>query len=166
MDSRLEGSTENNMKLLPEYAKILIAGVVFQNQWSWYVTEREYWFLNVEMEDRFGIEVLDETTAAAFFKNIAEYKAATSDLTRMLIELEEAFESYDDVLGFMPTIYVNFDDKVLYSLFPEPMSFEHYVPDGWTGEYRDFYALVPERERYWVIQGGSFFERMWKKFRA
>lgn len=154
------------MKLLPEYAKILIVGVVFQNQWSWYVTEREYWFLNVEMEDRFGIEVLDETTAECFFERIHDYKVATSDLTCTLIELEDAFGSYDDVLEFMPAIYVNFDDKVLYSLFPEPMSFEHYVPDGWTGEYRDFCALVPEGERYWVIQGESFFERMWNKFRA
>ncbi|GIO31717.1 hypothetical protein [Paenibacillus sp. USDA918EY] len=101
-----------------------------------------------------------------FFEKIHDYKVATSDLARMLIELEDAFGSYDDVLEFMPTIYVDFDQKMLYSLFPEPMSFEDYVPDGWIGAYKDFYALVPERERYWMIQGESFFERMWNKFRA
>ncbi|GIO31718.1 hypothetical protein J2TS6_28590 [Paenibacillus albilobatus] len=62
------------MKLLPEYAQILIVGVVFRKEWSWYITEREYWFLNTEMEERFGIEILDETTAECFLKKYTTIK--------------------------------------------------------------------------------------------
>ncbi|GGF63609.1 hypothetical protein GCM10010912_05850 [Paenibacillus albidus] len=152
------------MKLMPEYAQDIIVGVLLEQHWSWYVTEREYWFLNTEMEDRFGIEVLDEMTAAVFLEKIADHKVSARELTALLTELEGSFQSYDEVLEFIPAIYVNFDERVLYSLFPEPMSFEHYVPPGWTGEYTDFLEKVPEGERYWIVRGSSFFNQMWERF--
>lgn len=133
------------MKLMPEYAQTLIVGVLFQKTWSWYITEREYWFLNTEMEDRFGITVLDVTTAETFLDKIIDLKVSTSDLRKLLVELEDAFMSTDEVLEFIPTIYVNFDDRVFYSFFPEPMSFENYVPVGWIGEYKDFLMKYQNR---------------------
>ncbi|MGN7356210.1 hypothetical protein ACTHPF_02515 [Paenibacillus sp. SAF-054] len=153
------------MKLMPEYAQNIIVCVVFQNTWKWYITEREYWFLNVEMEDRFGIEVLDESTAARFLHQIQDLEVPVSELANMLTELEAVFQSYDDVLEFIPAMYVNFDDKVLYSLFPEPMSFEHYVPAGWTGEYLDFLNILPADQQYWMIQGTNFFENMYARWK-
>lgn len=153
------------MKLMPEYAQTLIVGVLFQKTWSWYITEREYWFLNTEMEDRFGITVLDETTAETFLDKIIDLKVSTSDLRKLLVELEDAFMSTDEVLEFIPTIYVNFDDRVFYSFFPEPMSFENYVPVGWIGEYKDFFDEVPEQERYWLVDGDHFFDEIFKKFK-
>lgn len=68
------------MKLMPEYAQILIVGVVYKESWAWYITEREYWFLNIEMEDRFGIELLNELTAEYFLHKIEEYKVSTIHL--------------------------------------------------------------------------------------
>ncbi len=153
------------MRLMPEYAQNLIVGVVFQNIWTWFITEREYWFLNVEMEDRFGIKVLDQNTAEDFIHKIDEYKVSTQELTRMLVELKEAFQTYDEVLEFLPTIYVDFDKKEFYSLYPEPMSFEDYVPEGWIGKYLDFYELVPLEERYWMIDQINLFERLYQSLR-
>ncbi|WP_229106816.1 hypothetical protein [Paenibacillus sp. 1001270B_150601_E10] len=150
---------------MPEYAQNLIVGVVFQNIWTWFITEREYWFLNVEMEDRFGIKVLDQNTAEDFIHKIDEYKVSTQELTRMLVELKEAFQTYDEVLEFLPTIYVDFDKKEFYSLYPEPMSFEDYVPEGWIGKYLDFYELVPLEERYWMIDQINLFERLYQSLR-
>lgn len=153
------------MKLMPEYAQNLIVGVVFQNIWTWFITEREYWFLNVEMEERFGIKVLDQNTAEDFIHKIDEYKVSTQELTRMLVELKEAFQTYDEVLEFLPTIYVDFDKKEFYSLYPEPMSFEDYVPEGWIGKYLEFYELVPLEERYWMIDQINLFERLYQSLR-
>ncbi|MGY5487792.1 hypothetical protein [Paenibacillus sp. ALE2] len=147
------------MKIWPEYAKNIIVGVMFQGQWNWYVTEREYWFLNTEMEERFGIAILDETTAGAFLEHICEYKVAAGELTTMLQTLDEAIQHKDEVLEFCPALYVDFDQKVLYSLFPEPASFEHYVPVGWKGEYLNFLEEVPPAERYWMIHGSDFFKK-------
>lgn len=153
------------MKLLPEYAQILIVGVVFQNSWTWYITEREYWFLNIEMEDRFGIEVLDESTVETFLHKIEEYKMSTLELTDMIVELKNVFQYYDEVLEFLPTIYVDFDKREFFSLFPEPMSFEDYVPEGWIGEYKDFYELVPVKERYWLVDNEDLFKKLYKDLR-
>ncbi|USB33409.1 hypothetical protein [Paenibacillus sp. YPG26] len=153
------------MKLMPDYAQVLIVGVIFRGTWNWYITEREYWFLNTEMEDRFGIEILDENTAEAFLTRIEDLKVSTLELAQTLNDLRDAFKSYDEVLEFIPAIYVNFDEKVLYSLFPEPMSFEDYVPDGWTGEYKDFLDEVPEQEQYWAAGGQHFFNEMWDRFK-
>lgn len=153
------------MKLMPEYAHVLIVGVVFQSSWSWYITEREYWFLNLEMEDRFGIEILNESTAKDFLPRIEEYRVPTSELSDMLEDLKDAFENYDEVLEFLPTIYVNFDKREFYSLYPEPMSFEDYVPEGWLGEYKDFYGLVPVQERYWVVDGEDLFMKLYQDLR-
>ncbi|MDN4076860.1 hypothetical protein QYF52_02860 [Paenibacillus polymyxa] len=147
------------MKIWPEYAQNIIVGVMFLGQWNWYVTEREYWFLNTEMEERFGIAILDETTAGAFLEHICEYKVAAGELTTMLQTLDEAIQHKDEVLEFCPTLYVDFDQKVLYSLFPEPASFEHYVPVGWKGEYQNFLEEVPPAERYWMIHGSDFFKK-------
>lgn len=153
------------MKLMPEYAQILIVGVVFQNSWTWYITEREYWFLNIEMEDRFGIEVLNESTAETFLHKIEEYKVSTLELTDMIVELKNVFQYYDEVLEFLPTIYVDFDKREFFSLFPEPMSFEDYVPEGWIGEYKDFYELVPVKERYWLVDNEDLFIKLYKDLR-
>ncbi|MCM3783500.1 hypothetical protein M3231_10980 [Neobacillus mesonae] len=148
------------MKLNPEYAQTLIVGVIFRNTWNWYVTEREYWFLNVEMEDRFGIEVLDETTASEFLGHITELRVPTSDLRQLLNSL--TISQNDDLLEYYPAIYVNFDKRIFYSSFPEPMSFEHYAPPGWTSEYRSFLDNVPEEEKYWMMDGADFFEENWR----
>jgi hypothetical protein len=74
---------------------------------------------------------------------------------------EDKIESVDeeDVLDFSPSFLVNFDQKTFYSLFPEPPSFEEYIPRDWKGTYEDFTALVPEIEKYWVNKDGeSLFE--------
>ncbi|MGW9526218.1 hypothetical protein ACWHAM_00435 [Paenibacillus terrae] len=147
------------MKLWPEYAQNIIVGIIFNGKWNWYVTEREYWFLNTEMEERFGISILDETTAVVFLGHICEYRVAADELTSLLITLEDAIEHKDEVLELYPALYVDFDQKVLYSLFPEPASFEHYLPTGWKGEYHNFLNEVPLSKRYWMIDGSNFFEK-------
>ncbi|MFC7681771.1 hypothetical protein [Paenibacillus sp. GCM10028914] len=151
------------MKLMPEYAQILIVGVVYKESWAWYITEREYWFLNIEMEDRFGIELLNELTAEYFLHKIEEYKVSTIQLTSMIVELNDVFQNYDEVLEFLPTIYVDFDKRELFSLFPEPIYFENYVPEGWIGEYKDFFELVPGTERYWIVDNENLFDQLYKR---
>jgi hypothetical protein len=43
------------------------------------------------------------------------------------------------------------------SYFPEPASFENFIPDGWKGFYENFLDKVPMQERYWVIDGIDYF---------
>ncbi|KAA8785332.1 hypothetical protein ABIE27_003881 [Paenibacillus sp. 4624] len=146
------------MKTEPVYAENTIVGVWFQGVWRWYVTEREYWFLNIEMEERFGIQVLNEETASAFLQAIQEEQVTAIELRSELHHFRETDPTGDEWFKYVPSFLVDFDKRLFFSMFPEPASFEHYMPDGWIGSYKDFLDMVPEKERYWMVQGKSLFE--------
>ncbi|MCG7384723.1 hypothetical protein [Paenibacillus sp. ACRRY] len=145
------------MKTEPEYAQNTITGVRFRGAFCWYVTEREYWFLNVEMEERFGIEILNEETAAAFLQAIQDERVAAAELRDCLYQFRKQYQEGDEWLKFVPSFLVDFDQRQFCSMFPEPASFEHYMPQGWVGSYVDFLDRVPEEQRYWEMDGRSLF---------
>ncbi|NUU79921.1 hypothetical protein [Paenibacillus xylanilyticus] len=145
------------MKTEPVYAQNTITGVQFHGTWCWYVTEREYWFLNVEMEGRFGIEVLNEDTAARFLQAIQDEQVTATELRYYLHQFREQHREGDEWLKFVPSFLVDFDKRQFCSMFPEPASFEHYMPEGWIGTYEDFLDRVPVEERYWEMDGKSLF---------
>ncbi|MBQ6462179.1 MAG: hypothetical protein IJJ59_02505 [Pseudobutyrivibrio sp.] len=57
---------------------------------------------------------------------------------------------YNGRLAYNPSLYIDFDNKQLISYYAEPESFEDFVPDGWTGEYREFENQIPENQKYWI----------------
>ena len=65
----------------------------------------------------------------SFLQRIESYQADTTTLLKLF---EDKIESVDeeDVLDFSPSFLVDFDQKTFYSLFPEPASFEEYVPSN------------------------------------
>ncbi len=162
--------------LEPIYAEDVIVGVIHKNQFQWYVTDRELWYLDyvkfaqafenegdlavdeyIEPE-RKGIEILSSENAELFLKRIESYKADAATLLKLF---EDKIESGDeeDALDFSPSFLVNFDQKTFYSMFPEPASFEEYIPSDWKGTYEDFTPLIPKAEKYWMNKGGeSLFE--------
>ena len=149
---------------------------MFQSEWRWYVTDRELWFLdlnklsniftdkgydmNSEDDDseRFGIKVLNEQTAKLFLANIQEYRVETNDLRQKIIENYSCAENYDGILDLCPALLIDFDKKALLSLYPEPASYEDYVPDGWVGKYEDFTIKIPDVQKYWIINGRDYFK--------
>ncbi|WP_407728114.1 hypothetical protein ACJMCD_13580 [Priestia megaterium] len=162
--------------LEPIYAENVIVGVIHKKQFQWYVTDRELWYLDyvkfaqafenegdlavdeyIEPE-REGMEILSSENAGLFLKRIESYKGDAATLLKLFEDKIESGEE-EDVLDFIPSFLVDFDQKVFYSLFPEPASFEEYVPSDWKGTYEDFTGLIPETEKYWVNKDGeSLFE--------
>ncbi|MGG0417497.1 hypothetical protein ABEY52_15820 [Priestia aryabhattai] len=162
--------------LEPIYAENVIVGVVHKKQFQWYVTDRDLWYLDyvkfaqafenegdsavdeyIEPE-RKGIEVLSSENAELFLKRIESYKVDAATLLKLFKDKIESGDG-EDVLDFSPSFLVDFDQKTFYSLFPEPASFEEYVPRDWKGMYENFTALIPETEKYWVNKDGeSLFE--------
>ncbi|AXI29692.1 hypothetical protein CIB87_11955 [Priestia megaterium] len=153
--------------LEPIYAENVIVGVIHKKQFQWYVTDRELWYLDyvkfaqafenegdlavdeyIEPE-RKGMEILSSENAGLFLKRIESYKGDAATLLKLFENKIESGEE-EDVLDFIPSFLVDFDQKVFYSLFPEPASFEEYVPSDWKGTYEDFTALIPETEKYWI----------------
>jgi hypothetical protein len=158
------------------YSIDIIVGTTHRGQWAWYLSEKEYWFLDQvkwaadffgkgydvspEFEDRFGIPVVDNVSVDAFLTAMKPYKMSTSSLSHMLLEEAPKFEYPDEIVSYYPALFIDFDAHRLVSAFPEPASFEAYVPSGWTGTYGDFPVdEVPSVERYWIVDGADYFLR-------
>ncbi|MCW1242514.1 hypothetical protein [Bacillus pretiosus] len=156
------------MILEPLYAKNIIVAVIYKNEFRWYVTDKELWFLdynkldnayknlgisiedNDETEERNEIKVLDHENVEVFLVRINQYKTTKEDLNYLLLENIKRKKAGEDLLDYSPVLLINFDNKILYSMFPEPASYENYVPKDWIGTYEDFTELIPTSERYWI----------------
>lgn len=155
------------MYLIPDYMENIIVGILFENHFTWYVTERELWYLDyIKVETAYqkkGIEVnreyiddrrkdfiiLDTNNAAEFLNLILINKVISEELKYNLLanktELDDTWK-YD----YRPSLYVNFDEKIFYSLYSEPASFEFFVPNLWVGKYDSFDDFIPKDQKYWL----------------
>lgn len=127
---------------------------------KWYISDKEIWYLDYQKrieayrkrgyeikeeyidEERRDLLYVDEKNALLFLKRIEEDECSTGDLKELFLQNQEE----DD---YMPSLYVNFDKKLLYSMYMEPASYEHYVPVGWIGKFKKFFDIIPEEKCYW-----------------
>ncbi|MEC0755088.1 hypothetical protein P8884_15290 [Bacillus haynesii] len=160
------------MLLEPAYAENIIVGVVYNNVWNWYVTEKDVWFLDynkldeaykakgfqlddfIDESERGGIQVLNYNNALEFLQRIKKYKVTTEELNHLMHEIFQ-HNATDDLLDFSPSLLIDFDKRKLYSMYPEPASYEEYVPNHWIGIYEDFTNLVPTNQKYWINHKGK-----------
>ncbi|MBO1626080.1 hypothetical protein [Bacillus arachidis] len=156
------------MILEPLYAENIVVAVIYNSEFKWYVTDKELWFLdynklnnayknlgvsiedNDEAEERNGMKVLDNENVEVFLPRINKYITTKEELNYLLLENIKSKIEGEDLLDFSPVLLINFDDKKLYSMFPEPASYEEYVPKDWNGKYKDFTELIPKLEKYWI----------------
>jgi len=163
------------VKLTPEYAENIIVAIVHNSEISWYITDKEIWYMDYErrikqfkekgydinleyIDDlRKGLLILDVNTIRAFEKRLDEFKVSTEELKRFLVkEKNENEEWYYDL---SPSLYIDFDKKVLYSAYREMANYESFVPEGWQGEDKEFLEDIPLQERYWLDEANrSYFE--------
>jgi hypothetical protein len=152
------------------YAENIIVQVKYMNSYRWFVADKEIWFLDLkkliasylekgfeipnpdDFSDRFNIAIVNEDTAEDFLQKISDFEVRTEELRKMLEQ-----RTYSHISDMLPSLYVDFDDKELTSYYPEPASYELYVPDGWLGKYGQFIGVIPEDYRYWIIQGANQF---------
>lgn len=156
------------MVLEPPYAENIIVAVIYNNEFKWYVTDKELCFLdynkldnayrnsgisiqdNNEPEERSGIKVVVNENVDVFLQRINKYIATKEELNYLLLENIESKSEGEDLLDLSPVLLIDFNNKRLYSMFPEPASYEEYVPKGWSGKYKDFTELIPKSEKYWI----------------
>src|SRR5579863_10116287 len=97
----------------PEYAQNVVVGVVFRTTFSWYVTEREYWYLDFtkyeraflaigctdpilkDYSSRFHIAILNENTAEYFLSQIEHCRVPSSALSQMMLDQRKLYEECD-----------------------------------------------------------------------
>ena len=134
--------------------------VVYKGCGRWYISDKEIWYLDYQKrieacrkrgyeikdeyidEKRRDLLCVDEKNALIFLKRIEEDECSTGDLKELFLQNQEE----DD---YKPSLYVDFDKKLLYSMYMEPASYEHYVPVGWIGKFKKFFDIIPEEKCYW-----------------
>ena len=137
--------------------------VVYKGCGKWYISDKEIWYLDyqkrIEVYRKRGYEIkdeyidekrrdllcVDEKNALIFLKRIEEDECSTGDLKELFLQNQEE----DD---YKPSLYVDFDKKLLYSMYIEPASYEDYVPVGWNAKYKSFLDIIPAEKRYWEKQ--------------
>ena len=160
------------MKCTPKYAENIIVFVKYKTMYKWYVTDKELWFLDLrkliatyenngyqipnpdDFSERFDIDIVDKKNVSDFLENISEFEVSNECLENMIIHKE-----YNQISDVLPSLYVNFDEEELTSCYPEPASYENFVPSSWIGKYDNFVNDIPEKFKYWIIDGYNIFER-------
>ena len=160
-------------KVLPKSGENIVAGVMYKRHFEWYVAPKNLWKMDyrklysvwkllytrsgrslTQLEKdigsyeqfcskRWGIEVLDSSTASYFLAHLfrCRYSADELRLLRMVAR-DDKKRDYD------ASLYIDFDSSRMYSQFPKPENFENFVPQGWSGIYDVFMSLIPEDKRY------------------
>ena len=69
-------------------------------------------------------------------RRIEEDECSTGNLKKLFLQNQEE----DD---YKPSLYVDFDKKLFYSMYVEPASYEDYTPVGWDAKYNSFLDIIP-----------------------
>ncbi|KQO04817.1 hypothetical protein [Paenibacillus sp. Leaf72] len=165
------------MECMPEYAANIIVGINNKNDFSWYVTDKSFWIMDLIkrqqeflsngyeydmehlLESRFFIKNVNEDTIDIYLENLSKYKTSSLELKKIIKE-----EKYDDtILSLNPSLFIDVDKKMLLSSFPEMFPFERYAPDNWIGEYKDFDDYIPDSEKYWLDEGVDLISIIYQK---
>jgi len=154
----------------PKYAETIIVLVKYKKSYRWFVTDKEIWFLDLkklissylekgfeihnpdDFSDRFDIAVVNEDTVEEFLQKISDFEVSNEELRKILVQ-----RAYSHISDMLPSLYVDFDNKELTSYYPEPASYELYVPNGWQGKYEQFIEHIPDDYHYWVVNGDNLF---------
>lgn len=171
----VESSEEGiSMKLLPKYAENIIVALIDKGEFFWYITDKEIWYLdylkrierfekggypidlNYIDEARKDLFVLDQDNIEIFKTRIKDFEVSTEALIHYTEKMKH--EDVDWYYDLSPSLYINFDRKILYSAYREPAAYEYDIPSGWYGEYRDFLDEIPEEYRYWSAEEKHYFE--------
>lgn len=167
----------------PRYADRIIVGVKSCIGFSWHISGRDNWIMDIykyqNAYQKYGYKVnmdfiLSFRNNMAVFNesNYIQYLSSTDDEVVSTEELKSAikcFDKSDTILAYQPSIYVDFIERQLFSMYPENLPFEKYVPDGWKGEITNFLEHIPQSEQYWNENGTNLidviFERETREFK-
>jgi hypothetical protein len=143
--------------------------VLKDGEYSWYISNKYIWILNykqyinafnIEEDDfseRFNIGIVEHEYINVFLEKIDERRIFITDL-RIGFKSFLPIKEWEESSFLFPSLFINFDDKILKSVYSEGLQFEEFVPSGWDGKYDDFYSEIPQEIKYWNVDGTDWFK--------
>lgn len=152
----------------PVYDEIIIVGIIFNNKFNWYIANKELWILDltklsknnfenyfktpINKQIRENIITLSDDNAKLFLDRLQVFKVDNIDQLRLNILDEIKNPNSEGLEDYYPTLMINFDEKILYSQFPEPFAYEKYIPNDWIGKYDSFIDYIELKNKYWIYK--------------
>ncbi|PJD87344.1 hypothetical protein [Enterobacter hormaechei] len=105
-------------------------------------------------KERYDIPVVNEENAQIFIDGLINdgYSYDRDDIAEEFYKRLSQKTIWWDIYELMPDLFIDFDNKKLYSEYVESMHYQEYVPDGWQGELVDFCSngSLPQDEMFWI----------------
>ena len=155
------------------------------NHFYWFASFKEMWVLDrikwfddflsngidnfdpTDHRERYNIAIVDQLNCDDFISFLKRdgYEVNRNDLSEQFYKMDLSEKKWWDVYNFFPDIFINFDNKELFSQYVENMHYEKYVPDGWIGELNDFCKgnIIPRSEVFWIRDGLDYREYILEK---
>lgn len=155
------------MMIKPKYAENIVVAFKYENQYYWYISDLELWYIDYKeagysldslCEERARSPYLDRDSLPYFLKDMRKYNCELSELTKSFVD-EYTRDKLNAIYDFKPSLLVDMDDFVLYSNYPEYISFEEYVSGPWIGKYQRFLDFIPEEYKFWSDFGDNVFDK-------
>jgi hypothetical protein len=155
--------------------ELVVVLVKYQGKFRWFRSDREMWVLDYgkwakdfrdagydsvedDASERFGIEVVNDSTIDQFLTEMKEFEIDKSKLEKALATRFPSAKSWWDVGMLFPIMFIDVDNKHVAAFYPDGIPMERYVPDNWSSEFEDFATKYPEpifpsKEKFWVQDG-------------
>lgn len=108
---------------------------------------------------RNNISVVNEKNYRLYLQEYTDYLVPSSELKKLV----EHHDYGSTILELRPSLFIDFNQKKLLSLYPELLPFENYVPNNWSGIRDDFTSDIPEEDRYWIFDNINYIDKLFNE---
>ncbi|WP_311155064.1 hypothetical protein [uncultured Streptococcus sp.] len=154
-----------------KYGENIVVAFKYKNQYSWYISDLELWYINYEeagydldeiYKERLRSPILLPENILYFLEDMQKYSCDLSEL-RNVFANEYKTDKLNAIYDFAPSLLVDMDNLLLYSYYAEYISFEEYISAPWIGKYQHFLDLIPREYRFWTDIGDNVFDKNKKR---
>ena len=154
-----------------KYGENIVVAFKYKNQYSWYISDLELWYINYE-EAGYNLDQIDKERLRSpillpenilyFLEDMQKYSYDLSEL-RNVFANEYKTDKLNAIYDFAPSLLVDMDNLLLYSYYAEYISFEEYISAPWIAKYQHFLDLIPREYRFWTDIGDNVFDKNKKR---
>ena len=147
--------------MLPSFNNNVIVGIKFNNVFNWYLAPKILWALNLDKAQnadkikyvnlinkvRKNLEVLNNENFNEFLLNLEPLKLNVLEFKKNIKEIVSFDINF--IEDFVPSIFIDVDDKIFYVVKPIYKYFVNTIPSKWKISDDDFLEKIDPKYYYW-----------------